>query len=366
MTQQIFTILTINPGSTSTKIAIFDNETERFTISISHSPEELAPYKTIADQFSFRKTVIMDALGEKGFDMKTLDIIVGRGGLLHPMKSGIYRVNDLMRQDLINSPVGEHASNLGGLIAYDLAKSLDHVKAYIADPVVVDEMDDIARMTGFSMLERKSIFHALNQKAVAREYAQKIGRKYEDLNLIVAHMGGGISIGAHLEGRVVDVNNALDGEGPFTPERAGTVPVGDLIEMCFSGEYTHSQIKKMVKGEGGMVALYGTNDARAVREKAAGADGDPRAKAVINALAYNVAKYIGAMATVLCGKVDAIILTGGMAHGEVIMNKIIEHVSFISAVEVVPGEDEMSALALNGLLVMKGEIEVSEYLGAKA
>ncbi len=355
-----YTILSINPGSTSTKIAIFDNESERFTTTIRHSAQELEGFNCIAEQFEFRRRVILETLKEHNFDISTLDVIVGRGGLLQPLKSGVYQVSEKMKGDLQNSPLGEHASNLGGLIADDIARSVGgEVRAYIADPVVVDEMDDVARMTGFVDLERKSIFHALNQKAVARIYAKELARPYEDLNLIVAHLGGGISVGAHRQGMVVDVNNALDGEGPFSPERAGTVPVGELAKMCFSGKYTLPQIKKMINGEGGMMAHLGTNDGRDVRER--GLAGDAQCQGVIDAMAYNIAKNIGAMAAVLKGKVDGIILTGGMAYGEKMMEYISEMVGFIAPVKIYPGEDEMSALAMNGLMVLRGEITVSEY-----
>jgi len=231
---QTINILAINPGSTSTKIAVFQNETELFEKTLYHSAEELKPFKNVTDQFEFREKAILETLVSQNFDINTLNVIVGRGGLLAPMESGIYEVNERMKNDLIEAKNGSHASNLGGLIADKLAQSIgNNVKAYIADPVVVDEMCTIARYSGHPLFERKSIFHALNQKAVARTYAKKIGKRYEDLNLVVAHMGGGISVGAHEKGRVIDVNNALDGEGPFTPERSGTLPVGSVIEACY-------------------------------------------------------------------------------------------------------------------------------------
>lgn len=358
---QTFTILTINPGSTSTKIAVFENETLLFEKTLRHTSEELEPYKTVSDQFEFRKSVIIKALEDEQFDLNRLSAIVGRGGLLHPLASGVYQVNDLMKSDLRESPIGEHASNLGGLIADNIATSLPGVEAFIADPVVVDEMDDIARMTGHPLFTRSSIFHALNQKAVGRAYSKQIGKKYEDLNLIIAHMGGGVSVGAHLRGRVVDVNNALDGEGPFSPERAGTLPVGPLVNLCFSGKFTLSQVKKMVKGEGGIMAHLGINDARQAREMAAA--GDIKAQQVLDSMCYSIAKYIGSMAVALSGEVDAILLTGGIAYSDQMMAKISQRVKFIAPISIFPGEDEMLALAQNGLMVLTGEVTPSVYVG---
>ena len=264
-----------------------------------------------------------------------------------------------MKEDLINSIRGEHASNLGALIADDIARSLPNAKAYIADPVVVDEMDDIARISGHPKFERVSIFHALNQKAIARQYAKSLDKKYEELNIIVAHLGGGISVGAHLKGRVVDVNNALDGEGPFSPERSGTVPAGQLAKLCFSGEYTYDEVKKMLTGQGGLVAHAGTNDAYEIEMKAK--SGDKKAKLLQDSMAYNIAKWIGKMAVVLRGKVDGIILTGGIAHNPDLVEYVKEMVSFIGPVAVYPGEDEMQALAMNGLYALRGEVLVKEY-----
>lgn len=353
-----FRILTINPGSTSTKIAVFYDEEQRFSKTLRHSAEDLSHFPTIASQFEFRKNIILDELQKTGFDIRSLDAIVGRGGLVRPVESGVYEVNDKLAHDLENPVMGEHASNLGGLIARDIARQLKNgIKAYIADPVVVDELDSIARISGHPAVERISIFHALNQKAIARIYAGEIGRNYEDLNLIVAHMGGGISVGAHAHGRVVDVNNALDGEGPFSPERSGGLPTGALVDLCFSGK-TRTGIRKMLKGEGGVVAYLGTNDMQLVQAKASQ---HPQYKLIQEAMCYQVSKEIGAMATVLKGKVDAILLTGGIAYGKPITDSIINHVGFIAPVKIYPGEDEMRALALNGLMVLKGEMTVKEY-----
>jgi butyrate kinase len=351
-------MLIINPGSTSTKIAVYDDLNPVFVETLRHSSEELAPYKTIFDQYDFRKNVILNAVKEKGIDINSLNAVIGRGGLLKPIEGGTYYVNEAMIEDLKVGVQGQHASNLGGVIAYEIAKGLN-IPSFIVDPVVVDEMDDIARISGMPEIERKSIFHALNQKAVAKRYAKEKGVSYENLNLIVAHMGGGISVGAHKKGRVVDVNNALDGEGPFSPERTGSLPVGALVKMCFSGKYTQDEIKKMITGKGGFVAYLGTNDARDVIKMMK--EGNKEAELIYKAMAYQVGKEIGACAAVLKGEVDAIILTGGLAYGEEYTSWIKEMVEFIAPVVIYPGEDEMLALAEGGLRVLTGEEKAKEY-----
>lgn len=353
-------VLAINPGSTSTKIAVYQNTEPVFLKNIKHTAEELAPFARITDQFSFRKSIILQQLEEAGIRLDELQAVVGRGGLLKPIPSGIYEVNEAMAGDLVNSPLGEHASNLGGLIARDLVDSMPNAKAYIVDPIVVDEFDDIARISGHPLFQRVSIFHALNQKAVAREYARSIRKKYEELNLIVVHLGGGVTIGAHRKGRVVDVNQGLDGEGPFSPERTGTLPVGDLVRLCFSGKYTLKEVQKMVKGEGGLVAYLGTNNAYDV-EKMVDA-GDSNAELIYHAMAYQVAKYIGEMYTVLKGEVDAILITGGIAYDKGFVNWIQERVYKLAPIHIYPGEDEMRALAVNGVMVVRGELEPRVYL----
>ncbi|MDH8679850.1 butyrate kinase [Fusibacter bizertensis] len=356
---EVFRILAINPGSTSTKIAIYDNEKEVFETTLRHSNEEIDKYEKITDQYDFRKEVILKALGENDINLTKLSAVVGRGGLLKPIKGGTYAVNELMIQDLIAAQMGEHASNLGGMIANEIASQLN-IPAFIVDPVVVDELEAVARISGMPEIERKSIFHALNQKAVARRFANESNKAYEELNLIVAHLGGGISVGAHEKGRVIDVNNALDGEGPFSPERTGGLPVGDLAKLCFSGKYTHADIKKMIKGKGGLVAYLDTNDGRDVVKMIE--NGDENAKLVFEAMAYQVAKEIGSCAAVLKGKVDAIILTGGLAYGEMLTNWIKARVEFISEVIIYPGEDEMSALAQGGLRVLRNEEAPQKYV----
>ncbi|MCK9305082.1 MAG: butyrate kinase [Bacteroidales bacterium] len=347
-----YRILAINPGSTSTKISVFEDEKVLFTETLRHTNEELSPYKQVADQFEFRKRTIISSLEKHNINLGSISIIVGRGGLLRPVESGVYQVNERMKEDLIHPKMGEHASNLGGLIASDLA-SVIGCMACIADPVVVDELEQVARITGLPQIERVSIFHALNHKAIAKIYARECKREYADLNLIVVHLGGGVSIGAHKNGRVIDVNNALNGEGPFSPERAGSLPAAALAELCYSGQYTLGEVKKMITGEGGLVAHLGTNSFYEVSQRIE--KGDKRAELLSEAFAYNVSKAIGAAAAVLSGKVDAILLTGGIANNKSLMDQIASRVEFIASVKVYPGEDEMAALAMNGLAVLKGE-----------
>jgi butyrate kinase len=352
-------ILAINPGSTSTKFAVFDEEKLVFEKTIRHSHEELTAFKMIADQFHFRKKHIMEELAERKIQTHRIAAVIGRGGLVKPIESGVYRVNDRLKEDLEKGILGQHACNLGGLIADDIVSSLPNADAYIVDPVVVDELQPVARISGCPEIKRVSIFHALNQKAVARTYAGSIGRKYEDLNLIVTHMGGGISVGAHRKGKVIDVNNALDGDGPISPERSGGLPVGQLVDLCFSGKYLQQELKAMITGKGGMVAYLGTNSFIEACEKAN--NGDQKAIIVRDAIAYQVGKEIGAAAAVLHGEVDAIILTGGLAHEEGHIERIKSMIGFIAKVVVYPGEDEIRALAFNGLLALDGMIEIKNY-----
>lgn len=352
-------IIAINPGSTSTKIAVYQNAEAIFLKTIRHGAEELAPFQRITDQFQFRKEIILQQLIEADIDMDRVRVVMGRGGLLKPMESGVYEVNEAMLHDLCHRTFREHASNLGGLIAHDLAHSLPDARAYIADPIVVDELEDIARFAGHPNFQRISIFHALNQKAVARDFAKSIQRKYEELNLIVTHMGGGITVGAHRFGRVIDVNQGLDGEGPFSPERSGTLPVGELITTCFGGHFSEKEIRKMVTGEGGLVAYLGTNNAEEVAKMVEA--GNQNARLIYEAMAYQVSKYIGEMFTVLRGNVDAILITGGIAYDKLFVSWIQERVYRLAPVHIFPGEDEMRALAMNGLMVIRGEITPKVY-----
>lgn len=352
-------ILAINPGSTSTKFALFEEDEILFEKTLRHLPEDLAGFPRIADQFHYRKDLIMEELTTRNISLNSISAVVGRGGVVKPIESGIYEVNQKLRDDLVEAARGEHASNLGGLIASDIASQLPGARAFIVDPVVVDELLPVARISGHPTIERVSIFHALNQKAVSRLYASAAGRNYEELNLVVAHMGGGISVGAHRKGKVVDVNNALHGDGPFSPERSGGLPARQLIDLCFSGKYSYDELKQMITGKGGMLAYLGTNNFKQVCELADA--GDKKAALIAEALAYQIVKEIGSMAAVLDGKVDAIILTGGLAYQDSHVERIRSKVEFIAKVVVYPGEDEIRALAFNGLLALDGKIGISQY-----
>ena len=350
--------LVINPGSTSTKIGLFEDETLLFDETLRHPTEEIAKYATIIDQKDFRKDIIINFLKEKDFDINSLDVIVGRGGLLKPIPSGTYAVTDALLADLKAGVQGQHASNLGGILAREIADSIG-VPSYIVDPVVVDEMEDVARISGVPEIERTSVFHALNQKAVAKRYAKEINKPYDSLNLIVVHLGGGVSVGPHKNGKIIDIFNALDGDGAFSPERAGGVPSGALIKMCFSGKYTEKEIYKKFVGNGGFNAYLGTNDMREVIKMID--NGDEKARLVKDAFVYQLSKNIGAMAAVLCGKVDAIIVTGGIAYNQCVVNSLKEHCGWIAPFVVYPGEDELLALVQGGLRVINGEEAVKEY-----
>lgn len=350
--------LIINPGSTSTKIGVFEDETLLFEETLRHSTEEIAQYATIFDQKDFRKNIILNLLKSKDFDMKSLGMVVGRGGMLKPIPGGTYACTDALVKDLEVGVSGQHASNLGGILAKEIADEIG-VPSYIVDPVVVDEMMPIARYSGVPELPRVSIFHALNQKAVAKRYAKEVGKKYEDLNLIVVHMGGGVSVGPHKNGKVVDIFNALDGDGAFSPERAGAVPTGALVKMCFSGKYTQAEVYKKLVGNGGFNAYVGSNDMRDVEKMCA--EGDTKAAEVRDAFILQMSKNIGAMATVLEGKVDQIIVTGGIAYDKYVVAKIKERCEWIAPFTVYPGEDELLALVQGGLRVLNGEEAAKEY-----
>ena len=350
--------LIINPGSTSTKIGVFEDETLLFEETLRHSTEEIAQYASIVDQKDFRKQIILDLLSEKNFDINSLQVVVGRGGMLKPIPGGTYAVSDELLEDLKIGKQGQHASNLGGILAREIADSIG-VPSYIVDPVVVDELMPTARYSGVPELPRTSVFHALNQKAVAKRYAKEKGVSYESLNLIVVHMGGGVSVGAHEKGRVIDVFNALDGDGAFSPERAGGVPSGALIKMCFSGQYTEKEVYKKVVGGGGFNAYLGTNDMRDVVKMAE--NGDTHAAEIKEAFILQVTKDIGSMACVLKGKVDQIIVTGGIAYNKTIVDEMQERAGFIAPFTVYPGEDELLALTQGALRVLNGEEEPMTY-----
>jgi butyrate kinase len=347
-----FRTLIINPGSTSTKIAVYDDDQPLLSHSVEHPGEQLQAFERIADQFEMRRKMIVDLLAEKRIALDSLSAIAGRGGLLRSIPGGTYLVNDAMLTDLRSAERGEHASNLGALIGEAIAR-MAGCHCYIVDPVVVDELDEVSRFSGHPLLPRQSIFHALNQKRTARIVAGKIGKRYEEANVIVAHLGGGVSVGVHAKGRVIDVNNALDGEGAFSPERSGTLPAGQLVGLCFSGEYTEKQIRQMIKGKGGLVAYLGTHDMRLVEERIA--QGDSEAEKVHSAMAMQVAKDIGQMATVVSGNVDAVALTGGIAYSKSFVDKVLKRINFIAEVFVIPGENEMEALRDGVLRVLSGE-----------
>jgi len=350
--------LIINPGSTSTKIGVFEDETLIFDETLRHSTEEIAQYETIVDQKDFRKDIILTFLKEKGVDVKEFGMVVGRGGMLKPIPGGTYPVTDELLEDLKVGVSGQHASNLGGILAREIADEIG-VPSYIVDPVVVDELVPEARISGVPELPRVSIFHALNQKAVARRYAAEVGKKYEDLNLIVVHMGGGVSVGPHKQGRVIDINNALDGDGAFSPERAGAVPVGPLVKLCFSGKYTEKEVYKKLVGNGGFNAYCGTNDMRDVEKMIN--EGDENADLIRKAFIMQMSKDIGSMAAVLEGKVDQIVVTGGIAYDKAVVQGLKDHCEWIAPFTVYPGEDELLALAQGGLRVLTGAEKASEY-----
>lgn len=356
------TSLVINPGSTSTKIGVFEDRRLSFEKTIRHTPQQLAPFADILDQLDFRKQTVLAALAEEGFDLSSLDFIMARGGVLQPMPSGTYRINERMLDDLRHSST-RHASNIAAFVAHALSQDLGGLPCYIADPVVVDELEPVARVSGNRMFVRKSCLHALNQKATARRYAAETGRPYEQLDLIVAHMGGGVSVAAHRKGRVVDVNQAIDGEGPFSPERSGTLPVGDLVRLCFSGKYSEKEVLAMINGRGGVLSYLGVSDMRDVVRMAS--QGDGQAVLVLDAMAYQIAKEIGSLAPVFSGRVDAILLTGGIAYNTAVMERLIPRIEFIAPVKLYPGEDELGSLVEAGLAAESGERPASDYPAAR-
>ena len=347
----MFKILSINPGSTSTKIALYEDESLIFQKTIRHSSEELAVFTDVFSQFEFRKKLILDVLKMENISLNEFSAIVGRGGMLRPVESGVYEVNDKMLSDL--QIADSHASNLGALLASSIAKENPVCRAFIADPVVVDELQEVARISGLPMFPRKSAFHALNQKAIARKYAAENNDEYENLRLIVAHLGGGISIAAHEYGKVIDVNQGLNGYGPFSPDRSGTVDAGALVKLCFSGKYTQEQINKLLNGCGGLMAHLGTNNVAEIEQLAQ--NGNHKAKILLEAMAYQVAKEIGAMHVVLNCNTDAIIITGGIAYCEFVTNEIVKRVSGLAKTAIFSGENELESLAFAGLRVLRGE-----------
>jgi len=360
----VFRVLAINPGSTSTKFSVYDNELCILSKTIRHSAALLAEYDSILKQKDFRKSIIMKSLEEAEINNTSIDAIAGQGGLLKPIESGVYTINEKMLEDLHSASAAIHASALGAIIAAEIAEHLKDsgagfIPSYVVDPIVVDEMDRNAKLSGMPGIERSSVFHALNQKAIARRLAAELGKPYENARFIVAHLGGGITVGAHRYGRVIDVNDGLAGEGPFTPERAGAVPLIPVIKMCFSGEYTQEEMIEKVAGKGGMKAYLGTIDLTDVQKMIN--DGDEFAALVLDSMAYQVSKEIGAMAAVLEGLVDAIILTGGLAYSNRFTGAIKQRVDKLAPVHVFPGEDEMLALVSGVLRVLRKTEQPAQY-----
>ena len=372
-------ILVVNPGSTSTKMAVYDDEKPILLRNITHTAEELAPFDAITEQQDFRRQLVLDELQRSDIPLE-FDAVIGRGGLVKPIAGGVYEINNKMVEDTLHGCVmHNHACNLGCLIAYEIAETINSQKlialatphsqrenspkqkcrAFIADPGVVDELTPLARISGSPLMPRICIWHALNQRAIARRYARGIGREYEDLNLIICHLGGGISVAAHEHGRAIDANNALDGEGPFSPERAGSLPAADLIRLCYSGKYTEKQLLKRIAGQAGLTAHLGTNNTREILQRIK--DGDEQAQLLVDAMLYHTAKQIASEAAVLCGQIDAILLTGGMAHSDYIVSELRRRIGFLAPVYTFPGENEMEALALNALAVLQGKRQAKTY-----
>ena len=352
-------ILVVNPGSTSTKMAVYEDEKPILLRNITHTPEELSHFDAITEQQDFRRQLVLDELRQADIPLD-FDAVIGRGGLVKPISGGVYEINKPMIDDtLFGCVMHNHACNLGCLIAHEIAAMIPGCRSFIADPGVVDELSPLARISGSPLMPRICIWHALNQRAIARRYARGIGKEYEDLNLIICHLGGGISVAAHEHGKAIDANNALDGEGPFSPERAGSLPAADLIRLCFSGKYNEKQLLKRIAGKAGLNAHLGTNNMREILERIK--QGDKHAELVVEAMLYHVAKNIAAESAVLCGNIDAILLTGGMAHSDYIVSELRRRIGFLAPVYTFPGEDEMEALALNALAVLQGKREAKIY-----
>ena len=359
-------ILVINTGSTSSKIGFYDSGEKLFEQNLTHSAEEIAKYESVMDQTPMRRDAITDFLSESGISLESIDLVMARGGLITPIQTGVYEVNQAMRDALVEGKDGVHACNLSALLADDIATMVNEAReagkcrAFIADPPMADEMLPEVKVGGLPEFPRKTLFHALNSRAMVRRYARSVGKTNKEVTVIVAHMGGGSSVSLHRNGLVIDTTDALGGDGPISPERAGTVPGFPLVEMCFSGRYTKAEVKKKLVGKGGAVAYFGTNDIREVLSRAEA--GDDACATFLKGFCVSVAKYIGALATVACGKVDAIVLTGGIAHSAYITTDIAIRVSFIAPVEVYPGENELESLAENGYGILSGEFEIREYL----
>ena len=354
-----FNILVVNPKDQETQIAVYDNYKLRYMIGRKHTKEEIAGFDSIYDQVTFRKDIVLKELTNNQFSLEDVKVVISRGGLVHPVQSGVYEVNEQLKHDLIHSPVGEDVINIGGLLAAAVAAEIPGAKAMIADPTVVDELEEIARITGAPGILRKSIFHALNQKAVGNLYAETHKLKYEDLNLIIVHMGNGTTVGAHRKGKVIDVNQGFAGDGPFSLVRAGTLPLGDVVELCFSGTKTKEEIECLISHCGGLNGLLGTTSMNEIETRIK--NGEERAKLVLEAMAYQVAKCIGEMYAVLKGDVDAILITGELAHSDFVIRFILDHVEKFAPTFIYPGDNEIKAMAANAVRVIKGETGVKSY-----
>jgi len=353
-------LLVIYPKTCSTKIAIFDNRKQTFLMNIKHSPEAFSNSKSFSDQYEYRKNAILDELRKSNIDSHLIKIIIGRGGLLKPMEGGVYKVSNTMLNDTLN-PMVDHESNLGGMLAYGIAQETGQdIPSIIVDPACVDEMEEVFKISGFPEIPRRSILHTLNQRTIARNFAREIGKNYEEINVIVANISQGISVGAHKQGKIIDVNNGLVGEGPMSTERSGGVPLGRLVEMCFSGKYTKQQIKCKLKGDGGAFAYIGSRNYIEIEKKIE--DGDAYAALIFSAIAVQVAKEIAGLTASLKGQVDGILITGELAHSNLLVTQITEMVSHLGTVRNYPGEEEMEALAMHGYMVLDGEIEMKEYI----
>ncbi|MBR7004856.1 MAG: butyrate kinase [Bacteroidales bacterium] len=365
-------ILIINTGSTTTKLGYYSDGIRVFDEKLEHTADEVAKYKSVMDQSDMRRQAIKDFMSKKGIPLEDVDIVMARGGLFTPVITGVYDVNQDMRDVLISCRDGLHACNLSAVLADDIAKEINEIRdskgevprfgrttAYVADPPMADEMLPECRMGGIPEFTRKTLFHALNSRAIVRRYLREHGHKTNDVTVIVAHMGGGATISLHRNGRVLDVNHGLGGDGPITPERAGCCPPFELIDMCFSGKYTKDEIKKKLVGRGGAVAYFGTNSMLDVENMAN--EGNELAITFLKAYVLNICKYIAAMSATADGKVDAILLTGGIAHSKKLMQDIKDKIGFIAPVEVFPGEDEINSLAENGYLILSGKTKVHTY-----
>ncbi len=354
-------VLSINPRDIYTQLGVFRLGKAIFLKRIRHEEEDLKKFQKVSDQTAYRSGLIMKVLESNEIPFDEIRLIMGRGGLIHPVESGIYEVNAKMLHDLKDSELGEDVVNLGGLIAHELTTPLPDSRAFVANPVVVDEFSDLARISGHPLIQRKSIFHALNQKYVARKHALTTGKNYEDMKLIVVNLGRAITVGAHYYGKVVDTTQGFDGDGPFSPVGSGSLPVGDLIHLCFSGKHTHEEVLKMVRGEGGLFAYLGTPSGYEV-DKAI-QQGDEKAKFYFEAMAYQVAKSVGAMSMVFTEPVDGVLITGAMAHSKTLVDMIVKRIGKIGGIHIYPGDDDLEALAWNGMMMLKGEIKPKQYKG---